>query len=127
LIKDSLLVVEGQVSRDDFNDNIKIRADTVCGLDDARQRQLRSITVAWSHGRLPPEPHRQLEQLLDTYRNNRRSEPGHCRIYIDYVGADARATLELGPLWSVQPTTEFIHQLRHLFGRNSLRLDYSQH
>ena len=53
LVKDALLVVEGQISHDDFSGNLKMRANKLTNLEEARQQQLRGITVTWNRDQLP--------------------------------------------------------------------------
>jgi DNA polymerase-3 subunit alpha len=43
LVKDALLIVEGQVSNDDYSGGLKMRANKVTPLEQARQEKLRSI------------------------------------------------------------------------------------
>ena len=126
LVKDALLVVEGQVIHDDFSGNLKMRAESLASLEDSLQQQLHSITVAWSCDQLPPETNSRLAQLLNIYRHNLKGDQGQCLIYIDYMRANARVTLKLGPSWQVQPTADLIQQLKEIFGRKNIQLAYTE-
>jgi len=126
LIKDALLIIEGQVSTDDYSGSgsLKMRADSVWGLEDARRDQLRSLTLHWNSQQLTNRCHQQLAQLLEPYRLNSQGEAGRCRVYIEYHRTDAKAQLQLSEAWNVLPEESLLQQLRDQFGRNALRLGY---
>ena len=126
LIKDALLMVEGQVIHDDFSGDLKMRAESLSNLEEALQHQLRSITVVWSCDRLPVGTDSRLAQLLNIHSHKPEGEQDKCLIYIDYIHTDARVTLKLGPSWQVQPTADLIQQLKEMFGQKNIRLAYNK-
>src|SRR5690606_9557564 len=118
LLKDSLLVITGQVSHDDYSGALKMRAEGIRPLSDVRQERARELCLALDAGVLPANFARQLGELLDPYRE------GRCPIVIDYSRSDARAQLRLGPSWQVRPEDDLLQRLRDTYGPESVRLVY---
>src|SRR5690606_18987075 len=100
LLKDGLLVINGQVSYDDYNGMLKMRADAIKLLSDVRQEQARELCLALESGALPANFIPQLSDLLEPYRE------GACPIVIEYQRSDAKALLRLGGNWRVRPEDE---------------------
>src|SRR5690606_5905221 len=90
LLKDGLLVINGQVSYDDYNGMLKMRAETISLLSDVRQQRARELRLALESGALPTHFIQALSDLLEPYRD------GSCPIVVDYQRSDARAQLRLG-------------------------------
>jgi DNA polymerase III subunit alpha len=118
LLKDSLLVVAGQVSHDDYSGALKMRADSIRLLADMRQEKARELCLAVEAGALPANFTRQLSELLDPYRD------GRCPIVIDYRRSDVRAQLRLGATWQVHPEDDLLQRLRDTYGPESVQLIY---
>ncbi|MBX2807580.1 MAG: DNA polymerase III subunit alpha [Cellvibrionaceae bacterium] len=147
LIKDALLIVEGQISHDDYSGGLKMRAERLSALEEARHQQLRTIRIQWRNKLLAIDCQQRLHYILDTYRvssvadqHNGREHDDHkdhehkdhehnnskrgCDLLIDYYRVDASASLSLPSHWRVQPVDELIIQLRELFGSDSVLLGY---
>ncbi|ODS24653.1 DNA polymerase III subunit alpha [Candidatus Endobugula sertula] len=124
LVKGTLLVVEGQVSHDDYNGGLKMRADKIIPLEQARQEQLRSINIHWESRQLISGCIQQLKDILSHYRLPENSNKGGCQVMIDYERSDAKAKLLLSHQWRVQPVDELILRLKDAFGDNKLTLGY---
>jgi DNA polymerase-3 subunit alpha len=124
LVKDALLIVEGQVSHDDYSGGLKMRADKIIPLEQARQEQLRTIALHWKSCDLKSNCTRELMRLLDHYRVAEDSEHKGCSVVIDYERADAAAKIKLGQTWQVQPADELIQKLRNEYGKDNLTLGY---
>ncbi|MBD7978388.1 DNA polymerase III subunit alpha [Serpens gallinarum] len=114
---DTLVVVEGEVSNDDFSGGLRLRAKRVMSLEEARTGLAESlrlkVTTEALHG------HR-LRWLADVCGRNR----GACPITVEYTGSQARALLEFGPDWRIDPTDNLIQALRDQFGRDNVFLHY---
>ena len=50
---------------------------------------------------------------------------GNCDVAVHYFGDTARASLKLGPEWSVRPSRELRDKLTELLGANNVRLVYA--
>src|SRR5690606_37067938 len=118
LLKDGLLVINGQVSYDDYNGMLKMRADTISLLSDVRQEKARELCLTVESGALPANFIPQLGSLLELYRE------GICPIFIEYQRSDAKALLRLGSNWHVRPDDELLQRLRDQYGAGKVKLVY---
>lgn len=118
LLKDGLLVINGQVSYDDYNGMLKMRADTISLLSDVRQEKARELCLALESGKLSANFIHQLRGLLEPYRE------GACPIVIDYQRSDAKASVRLGNDWRVRPEDELLERLRDHYGAGKVKLVY---
>ncbi len=118
LLKDGLLVINGQVSYDDYNGMLKMRADTISLLADVRQQKARELHLTVESGALPAQFIQDLSGLLEPYRE------GSCPLVIDYQRSDARAQLRLGNDWLVRPEDELLQRLRDQYGADKVKLLY---
>lgn len=124
LVADALLIVEGQVSYDDYSGGLKMRADVVMGLDEARQNQLRGIRIDWYANQIAQDCHQTLARIIEPYRVPIGGDRRGCDILIHYQREDSKAVLQLSPEWRIQPVDEVILQLKEAFGVNQLSLAY---
>ena len=106
MVKDAVVVIEGQVAADDFTGGYKISADHIMSLADAKARFAKSVHISVTG------PDAGLCKLLaSTFRPyNQGSSP----VYIHYRNQRAKATLELGNDWKVKPCEELIAALNEL-------------
>ena len=118
LVKDRLVVVEGEVSVDDYSGGIKMSARKIYDIDNAREAFAKRLVLTLDHRRAANGFVRDLAQVLDPYRE------GHCPVRIDYRRPDARAQLTLGPAWRVRPTDELLRRIADLAGEDSVRIEY---
>ena len=139
LQKDDLLVVEGEASVDDFSGSLKVKANKLMGIAEARNSFARQVMLKVdgdkfvqhieqnrSQDRNPgrrqaqgePEFAEQLQHMLEPYRN------GHCRVCIQYDTKKVAAQLYLGEEWRVTPKEELLNHLRLRFGKDSVQVKY---
>ncbi|WP_045861550.1 DNA polymerase III subunit alpha [Teredinibacter purpureus] len=118
LVKDAMLVVEGQVSNDDYSGGLKMRADKVSDLTDARQACVRAIKLAFNSESLPLNYAQQLQKVLAGHRK------GACTLWVEYQKASLGARYTLADCWSVAPTDELMEDLRILYGHSNVELVY---
>jgi DNA polymerase-3 subunit alpha len=114
---DALVVVEGEVSQDDFSGGLRLRAKRVMGLEDARTALAESLRVKVAAGALQGDRLRWMAELLRRHR-------GGCPITLDYSGTSARAMLQFGEDWKIDPADNLIQALRDQFGRDNVFLNY---
>lgn len=118
LAKDALIVVEGEVSFDDYSGALKVRVESVRTLADARIELARGLKVSLSAAQLSRSFAKEFAARLEPYRN------GHCPVSIDYHRSDASALLTLGQTWQVRPEDELLQQLRDCYGKSAVQLLY---
>src|SRR5690554_1865333 len=117
LQKDALLVVEGEVAVDDFSGGMRVRAKRVMSLEEARTALAESLRLKVDHQMLQGE---RLRWMADLFKRHR----GACPLTLDYTGSEARAQLQFGEAWQVDPTDNLIQALRDQFGRDNVFLHY---
>jgi DNA polymerase-3 subunit alpha len=117
LQKDALLVVEGEVSQDDFSGGLRMRVKRVMSLEDARTTLLDSVRISLDTSRHGPESLGKIASILQKH-------PGHCAVTIDLQRPDAAAELRLGETWRVEPADDLVQGLRDQLGKDSVSLHY---
>jgi DNA polymerase-3 subunit alpha len=118
IAKDRLLVVEGEVSVDDYTGGLKMSANKIYDIDHAREAFARQLVLKVDQKKAGNGFIRELAEVLGPYRE------GHCPVRVDYLRADAQAQIQLGAEWRVRPTDELIRRLDDLTGRDRVRVEY---
>ena len=90
--EDELLLVEGKVQKDDFSGGLRISADKLYTLAEARGRYARGLQLTMNGG----SDARRLQALLAPFRN------GPCPVRLNYRNGDAVAELPLPENWRVR-------------------------
>ncbi len=114
---DALVVVEGEVSHDDFSGGLRLRAKRVMSLEEARTGLAESLRLNVSVTDLSRDSLTRLKVLLLQYK-------GECPLTMNYNGERARALLQFSQDWKIEPTDDLIQALRDLFGRDNVFLHY---
>jgi len=114
---DALVVVEGEVSNDDFSGGLRLRAKRVMSLEEARTGLAESLRLQVAGEALVGDRLRWLAELCSRHR-------GACPITLDYTGRDARALLQFGEAWRIDPADSLIQALRDQFGKDNVFLHY---
>src|SRR5690606_11785712 len=117
LQNDALVVVEGEVSNDDFSGGLRLRAKRVMSLEEARTGLAEALRLRAQSQALKGDRRRWLAELCQRHR-------GACPITLDYTGSDARALLQFGEQWRIDPADNLIQALRDQFGRDNVFLQY---
>ena len=117
LQNDALVVVEGEVSHDDFSGGLRLRAKRVMSLEDARTGLAESLRLRVSHDSLRGDVLRKFASLCEQHR-------GACPVTVDYQSQEAKALLALGNDWNIEPCDQLIQALRDQFGRDNVFLQY---
>ncbi|WP_296218434.1 DNA polymerase III subunit alpha [Pseudomonas sp. UBA2684] len=114
---DALVVVEGEVSNDDFSGGLRLRAKRVMSLEEARTGLADSLRLKIDSAALKGDRLRWLAELCGRHR-------GACPITLDYSSDDAKAVLQFGEGWRIDPADSLIQALRDQFGRDNVFLHY---
>jgi DNA polymerase-3 subunit alpha len=118
LVKDALLVVKGNVSEDSFTGGLKMVADSIQSIYEARCSKLRGLELRLSGSEENAGWVEKFHSTLSGYRD------GNCAVTVQYTVPTAEGQLRLGDQWKVQPKDELISRLREEFGKNSVTLHY---
>ncbi len=93
--EDELLLVEGKVQNDDYSGGLRVSADRLYTLGEARGRFARALRLSLNGGSRPETAER-LKNLLAPYRS------GACPVRLAYRNGDAEAELALPDAWRVR-------------------------
>lgn len=118
IAKEALLVVEGVLSEDDYSGGLKMRAERLSTLYEAREAHLERLVVEVDGDQLGSREMETLAGILQPYRR------GSCALSIRYRRGGAVGEVALGQEWAVRPEDDLIYQLRDNFGQGSLQLHY---
>ena len=118
IVRDRVLVVEGELMVDDFTGGYQISARELYTIDDARERYARRLTVHVDASAAGNGFVEHLEAALAPFRE------GRTPVTVDYEGPRARAMLRLGEEWQIHPTDELLQRLRQLAGDGAVEVDY---
>ena len=118
LHKDAVLVVEGEVSFDDYSGSLKVRSKKVMKVVDARSHYAKELVLSVQEQQVDQHFIRQLSAMAGEQR-------GSLPIRIDYQRDDARASLLLGNQWQVNPSDELVLELRQWLGKKAARVEYA--
>lgn len=118
LQSDEVVVVDGQVSHDDYSGSLKIRVNEVMDVATARRRFSRGLQVSLQAQQLANGLLEKLDQTLRPHRGE------GCPVWIDYQGNGARTRIQLGQGWQVRPNDDLLVDLRYLVGEKAVSLLY---
>ena len=118
LVKDRLLVIEGEVEDDEFSGGCSVVANAIHDLEATREQRARHILIELDGGSVDDGLARTLREAIESYR------AGSTPICIDYRRRDARARLALGGAWAVRPADDLITRLRDLAGAERVWIEY---
>ncbi|WP_068808060.1 DNA polymerase III subunit alpha [Thauera phenolivorans] len=122
IVTDEVLVVEGKVSNDDFSGGLRIVADRLLTLGEARARFARALAlkingeVGESGGAVAAA--NRLQTLLEPFRD------GGCPIRVNYRNAVAEAELPLGEGWRVRLEDQLLESLREWLAPEGVEVIY---
>jgi len=118
LAKDKLIVVEGEVSVDEYSGGYKMSARSIYDINQAREHFARKLILEVDEQRAANGFIKQLQSTLAPFRE------GGCPVSLAYLRDGARAEIALGDAWRVHPTDELIHRLKEVMGDGQVRLVY---
>jgi DNA polymerase-3 subunit alpha len=118
LVKDKLLILEGEVGVDDFTGGCSMTVQKLSDLDTAREAFARNVVIRLGEDRVG---NGLLDEIRDAVKVHGHGRTGLC---IDYLRSDASVRLALGNDWRVHPTQALLTRLRDLVGPESVEVEY---
>jgi DNA polymerase-3 subunit alpha len=119
LLKDSLLVVEGSLGVDDFSGQMRLTAERLSSIEQARGQFARALILKLTAA---GEKQGYADLLMDVLRPY---TGGPCPVSIHYRGVSAETALLLGDAWRVMPSDELLRRLRARLGVECVTMQYS--
>ena len=120
LVKDTLVVAEGEIAADDFTGRYSMTVKNLYDLDRARARYAKQLLIEVRAQQLGNGFMDQLVGVLEPFRE------GLIPVCIEYRRPDAAAELTLGEAWRVRPAEELLNRLTALAGKDAVRLAYQR-
>lgn len=118
IVRDALLVVDGEVSVDDYNGGLSIRLSGVRTLDAARKGRVKGVRISVNGVMLESHFIKQLASIMEPFKG------GNCQPVIRIRNRNAEGDIRLGSDWRLDAEEELIQQLRHEFGSEQVELLY---
>lgn len=119
LNKDQLLIVEGEVSIDEFSGGYRISSRRIFDIEQARSLYAKSLWLKLTEQQADPNFLSQLTQTLAPFKG------GACPVFISYDRSDAAARIALGSEWKIKPQGKLIDSLAKLCGNEGVFVAYS--
>ncbi|MEW6165226.1 MAG: DNA polymerase III subunit alpha [Pseudomonadota bacterium] len=117
--EDELLLVEGKVQRDDYSGGLRVTADKLMTLAEARGRHARVLKLALNGGSNGATAAR-LRQLLSPYR----AVDGACPVRLCYRNTEAETELTLPDAWRVRLEDSLLAELHDWLAPENVRVVY---
>ena len=95
IVKDEFLVIEGQITADNYTDGVKMRADKINTLYETRSKYLKAIVIDMNKEDLKDFSIDDISRIMQDYRD------GKCPVRISYNNEDALCEIALGDKWLV--------------------------
>lgn len=122
LQKDQLVVIEGDVSFDDYSGSLRVRSKAVTSLLTARISYSRSLQLTWDQSGVGQKHLELLASKLQPFTVSQPDEGVPVEIF--YRRPEVSGKVRLADNWRVVPSDELIYSLYDGFGLNSVRLSY---
>jgi len=126
LVKDEVVVVEGEVQHDDYSGQLKLVAQHALSLAQAQAQYARRLCLCLSEEAVSPELPEQLQHWLAPYRATPELSEGRraCQVVITYENNMAAGRWELGREWSIRLAPELIETLREKLSEKAVMVEY---
>lgn len=118
LSRDTLLVAEGFLMIDDFSGALRLTAEKLYSMEEARDVFARGLQLTWDAAENDGSIVRKLSPELMPFKG------GGCPILINYKSRQAQALVRLGDEWRVKATDELILRLKRLLGSTAVNVKY---
>ena len=118
IVKDEVLIVDGDVSPDEFNGGYKIRAREIYDLASARARFARQLLIRLEATHWQENGLDKLIATLSDYKS------GATPVWFSYTNGKACARIRAGNRWAVTPGLELLTDLNELTGKGNVELVY---
>ncbi len=119
IVEDAILLVQGSLGWDEFNQTTRLNVERVLDLDGARAERARRLQLRLDAEQCAMGALRKLAGVLAEHRAD-----GRCAVWVEYVGSGARVELAFASNWRVKPCEALLRRLRELAGAEAVRLRY---
>ncbi|PPC74884.1 DNA polymerase III subunit alpha [Pokkaliibacter plantistimulans] len=117
--KDAVILIEGDVSQDDFSGGLRVRAKRLLSIEEARARHAKHLELKLSCEGLQAREIQAIQAMLAPYRDQEGNQ-----IRIHYKQQEAEAFVVCGESWRVKVADELLLSLTSQLGKQSVKLVY---
>ena len=120
LNKDKLLIIEGEVQRDEYTGNTRVLGKKILDITEAREIHAKNLTIKLSKSVIKSTLLDDLQKIMSDFC------PGICPARIVYYNPElsTQVDLSLGANWKVKPADDLLNALRASFGEESISMEY---
>ncbi|MDX2164587.1 MAG: DNA polymerase III subunit alpha [Gammaproteobacteria bacterium] len=116
LVKDTILIIEGDMADDDFTGGQKLLARNIYNLETFREKFAKALLLNLKHN--------QKTDINNLTTAMKPFKSGNCPVYIEYEQADKRAKISLGSEWKVKLHDNLLEKLRMELGAENIKVCY---
>lgn len=110
-----MLVVDGELGQDDYTGGIKMTAEALYGMEEARTRFAKCLRLILSQ---------EDEIRLTSLKALLEAHQGTCVVQIHYTNQHAQARMTLAPEWRVSPSDNLLMLLKSILDETQVRMCY---
>ncbi|QEQ95728.1 DNA polymerase III subunit alpha [Neptunomonas concharum] len=118
-VKDTIVIMEGEITQDDYSGGLKVRCNKLSSIPMARQQFARCVHVCGGEKYLSGRGLQAFTKTIEAYR----SPQGLC-VELEYQRSDAGGVIQLGEEWKLEATDELLITLKEHFGDDCVSLAY---
>jgi DNA polymerase III subunit alpha len=117
LIKDTTVIIEGEVSHDEFSGGVRVTCNRIYNLTMARNTFAKRLRIRLTHD---ADKHaiKTVSSILKSYTG------GKCPVILQYLNAHGQVNLPLNQDWHISPATDLFDKLNQKLPDLELCLDY---
>jgi len=117
--KDQVVVVEGEISNDEFRGGQKVIARKVMDIAQARIRYVQALRIDWQSDTVSSMDIQTLSQFLQPYRGD------GCDVVVSFATDHAEGDICLGQSWKIMPDDQLMYDLKKQYGQQNVQLVYN--
>lgn len=117
LVKDAIVLVEGEISTDEYNGGLRMSCKKITSLQQARLHHAKCCVLYFPES-ADETTMQQLEDILNQHK------PGICPLQIRYQHPNYSVTLKCDNAWRFTPEEACLEQIRSLLGPESVQICY---
>ena len=118
LLKDAMIVVQGQVTVDEYSGGFRMSAEKIEDIEHARESHALGLAIIFQENNAQNGMVTHLADILRPFSK------GKCPVTIHYRTKNACARIKLGQEWQVFPANELLLRLRKLAGPAAVQVEY---
>lgn len=118
IVKDNLVIIEGEISPDEYSGGYKMRCMQLIDIIEARESRMKYLKIAVAEDKISENF---TQKLMNTLKEARGGKIPVCLLY---QKEESHSLLKLEKQWSITPHPQFIDNLKELCGDTAVELCY---